>query len=82
MKHHRNILPLAVVIVGFLLIIIDHSLHAHSWMLVAGGLLIASAHLLNWKLLHGSKNKSESKAPASLKSNSTSITNETKREFA
>jgi len=37
---------------GFLLLAINHGFHIHTWLLVSGGLLIASAHIVNWKLLH------------------------------
>lgn len=49
---HKNIIPTLMVVLGFVLLIIDHGFHIHSWLLVVGGLLIASAHILNWRILH------------------------------
>lgn len=53
-KNHKNVIPTVMVVLGFLLLAVDHGFHIHSWLLVTGGLLIASAHILNWKLLHPS----------------------------
>lgn len=52
-KSHRNFIPMAMVILGFVFLVINQGLHIHTWLLVTGGLLIAAAHVLNWKLLQG-----------------------------
>ena len=56
-RDHRNLIPILIVTFGFALILIDHLSHAHGWMLVVGGLSIASAHLVNWKMLHSTKSR-------------------------
>ena len=52
-KHHRKLLPLLLLIVGFILIFGAHFFGFHELepiLVPVGGLTIAGAHLLNWKL--------------------------------
>lgn len=51
-RKHRNILPLGMALTGFLFLLIGMVEH-HGWMLlfsVAGGLMVASAHLINHRM--------------------------------
>lgn len=51
-KFHRNLLPMAMAVLGFSFLMIGMIEH-HGWMLlfsVAGGLLVASSHLVNHRL--------------------------------
>ena len=51
-RKHRNILPLGMALTGFLFLLIGMVEH-HGWMLlfsVAGGFMVASAHLINHRL--------------------------------
>ncbi|QXV64121.1 MerC domain-containing protein [Mucilaginibacter achroorhodeus] len=52
-KNHRNALPLAMLVLGFILVIGGHLL-IHNWVeavvVPVGGLLIATAHFINYKL--------------------------------
>lgn len=53
LKYHRRILPLLLLIVGFMLIFGTHLLGLHELepvLVPLGGFTIAGAHLLNWKL--------------------------------
>ncbi|KXK37951.1 MAG: MerC domain-containing protein [Saprospiraceae bacterium] len=51
-KKHKNILPLAMAMLGFAMLIIGMIEH-HGWMLgfsVVGGIIVALAHMYNHKL--------------------------------
>jgi len=51
-RKHRNILPLVLALTGFIFLLIGMIEH-HGWMLVfsvVGGLMVASAHLVNHRL--------------------------------
>ena len=51
-RKHRNILPLGMAFTGFLFLLIGMVEH-HGWMLlfsVSGGLMVASAHLINHRI--------------------------------
>ena len=52
-KVHGRIEPITLVLAGFALIVISHMLHAHHEpaLMALGGLLIALAHLFNWRLM-------------------------------
>lgn len=52
-NHHRNLSALVTVILGFVLIIISRFTEgsAEAILTVIGGLTIALAHYINWKLL-------------------------------
>ncbi len=52
-RHHGNLTALAVVLVGFMLIIASRFVEGSGEVLltVFGGLTIAAAHLINWNLL-------------------------------
>lgn len=53
-KAHGRLEPIGLVLLGFGLIIGSHLLHAHHHepaLMTIGGVLIAFAHLINWKLL-------------------------------
>src|SRR5690606_26098025 len=50
-KKHRKILPMILAFLGFAFLLIGMIEH-HGWMLifsVAGGLLVATSHVVNWK---------------------------------
>jgi len=52
-KYHRKLLPLLLLIIGFILIFGTHFFGFHELepiLVPIGGLTIAGAHLLNWKL--------------------------------
>lgn len=51
-KRHRNLTPLLIAILGFVFLFVGMVEH-HGWMLlfsVAGGLMVASSHLYNYRL--------------------------------
>ncbi len=56
-NEHRNPLPLIIVITGFVLIAIAQQLPSNSehFLTGIGGLIVASAHYINWKLLSRSR---------------------------
>lgn len=52
-RFHRNLMPLALLLLGFTLIAATHffGFHAHEPILMPiGGFALASAHYINWKL--------------------------------
>lgn len=52
-KHHRNFLPLSIVMLGFSAIIASRFTEGElieSVLMVTGGLMVAGSHLVNWKL--------------------------------
>jgi hypothetical protein len=53
-KEHRKILPFIIACIGFCALGAGHLISArHEWILLtAGGLLIATAHLINWRFHH------------------------------
>ena len=56
-KHHQNWRAIKIVVIGFILLIISRFVphHLGDLMVVIGGLIIAYAHLVNWRLLQKCK---------------------------
>jgi hypothetical protein len=52
LKIHRNFFPIAVIFIGFLILIIGRNLFEESEVIltVSGALLVITAHIFNWKL--------------------------------
>lgn len=55
-KHHHNMLPLIVFILGIALLFLRQLTELHSlWLLLPGVALIVSAHYINWRLCRKAK---------------------------
>ncbi len=59
-KHHRNLLPVYIFSVGFLLLVVKQFFHKSEyrldyWLLAAAVILIISAHYYNYRLCNKSK---------------------------
>lgn len=55
LSKHRNTKPLIIAALGFVLIIVLHEWFGHGaghYFSALGGILVAYAHYLNWRLLH------------------------------
>lgn len=52
-QQHRNLRPLLIAAIGFVLVFASHFIGAHEehFVTAAGGFLIAYAHYVNWRLL-------------------------------
>ena len=61
LNKHKKGEPLLIASIGFLMLIISHEFVVIWWHYIAalGGLFIAVAHYLNWKLLYTSKKSQE-----------------------
>ncbi|PIB35243.1 hypothetical protein BFP72_07455 [Reichenbachiella sp. 5M10] len=52
---HRCVLPLVMLLIAFVLIAtgsFSDEGHVEVWMTSSGALLLAAAHVVNWKMLH------------------------------
>lgn len=52
---HRNLVPVIVAGIGFVLIVVLHHAFEHTighYFSAVGGIMVAYAHYLNWRLLH------------------------------